>query len=353
MRMAKVDVEPREPEELQEAPDENTPQEIIGRSPGELFWRRFRKDHWAIAGVFIIGFIFLLALTAPLFAKWVGHPVDAIYVREFTTDYPPGCSEQAVVDPTKCSTGFPLGPTLHTGIGPLFFGADGTARDLFINVLYGARTSLFVALSATVIEMVLGVTAGILAGFYRGKVDTVISRLFDIFFALPTLLLMLGISAACGAQKRGEECLGGLLKPGRGLIIVLLGFFSWPYIGRIIRGQVLSVREKEFVEAARSLGASNTRIMLRDVLPNVLAPIIVYTTLIIPTNILAEAALSFLGLGVPPDVPSWGAQISEATTLYRTAWWTMAFPGLFLFTTTLAFNLVGDGLRDAFDPKTA
>ena len=146
---------------------------------------------------------------------------------------------------------------------------------------------------------------------------------------------------------------GGLLKPGRGLIIFLIGFFSWPYLARIIRGQVLSLREKEFVEAARSLGASNTRIMVRDILPNVLAPIIVYSTLLIPTNILAEASLSFLGLGVPPSIPSWGNQISEATSIYRIAWWTMVFPGIFLLLTTLAFNLVGDGLRDAFDPKTA
>ena len=351
--MAKVDVEPQEPELEAPEGDPSVPSEIIGRSPGELFRRRFRQDRWALAGIVIIILITLLAIFAPVFAKWVGHDVDGIYVTEFTTDNPPGCTKLAVIDPTNCSTGFPLAPTLHTSIGPLLFGADGLARDLFIQVLYGARTSLFVALFATLIEMVLGVAAGIIAGYYRGKVDTIISRLFDIFFALPTLLLMLGISAACGAQQRGEECLGGLLKPGRGLIIVLLGFFSWPYIGRIIRGQVLSVREKEFVEAARSLGASNARIMFREILPNVLAPIIVYTTLIIPTNILAEAALSFLGLGVPPDVPSWGSQIDAATQDYRTAWWTMVFPGFFLTLTTLAFNLVGDGLRDAFDPKTA
>ena len=133
----------------------------------------------------------------------------------------------------------------------------------------------------------------------------------------------------------------------------MIGVFGWPYLARIIRGQVLSIREKEFVEASRSLGASNRRIMFREILPNVLAPIIVYTTLIIPTNILIEASLSFLGIGVPPSIPSWGAALNEATSYYRVAWWMMLFPGLFLFATTLAFNLVGDGLRDAFDPKTA
>jgi peptide/nickel transport system permease protein len=175
----------------------------------------------------------------------------------------------------------------------------------------------------------------------------------DVFFALPTLLLILGISAACGGQPPGQECLGGLLKPGMGLIAFVIGFFAWPYLFRIVRGQVLSLREKEFVEASRSLGASNLRIMFRDVLPNVIAPIIVYSTLIIPTNILAEAGLSFLGLGIQPPTASWGAQLEEAARIYRVAWWTMVFPGVFLFGTTLAFNLVGDGLRDAFDPKTA
>lgn len=352
--MAKVDVEP----ELQGAePDSGVevPKEIVGLSPGQLLWRRFRKDRFAIGGIVVIAIITLLAITAPLFSKWVGHPVDELYIRELTTDSPPGCSDDPilVLDPTKCSTGIPIGPTLNSPVGVVLFGADSVGRDLFIRVLYGARTSLEVALAATAIEVFLGVLFGILAGFYRGKIDTFISRLFDVFFALPTLLLMLGISAACGAQRRGEECLGGLLKPGKGLIIILIGFFAWPYLGRIIRGQVLSIREKEFVEAARSLGSSNARIMFRDILPNVLAPIIVFSTLLIPTNILAEAALSFLGLGVPPDVPSWGYQIAEATSLYRIAWWTMVFPGLFLFMTTLAFNLVGDGLRDAFDPKTA
>ncbi len=349
--MAKVDVEPVELGS--EAAIAGIPAEIIGRSPAELFRRRFRRDKWAIAGLFIIALIVIMAVAAPLFARWVGHPVEGIFVNEFTTDFPPGCTSEPIVDPQTCSAGFPVGPTLNTELGPLFFGADGLARDLFVQVLYGAQTSLIVALSATALEMLLGVTAGIIAGYYRGKVDTFIMRLCDVFFALPALLLILGISAACGAQRRGEECLGGLLTPGRGLIIVLLGFFSWPYIARIIRGQVLSVREKEFVEAARSLGASDMRIMVREILPNVTAPIIIYTTLFIPTNILAEAALSFLGLGVPPDVPSWGAQIEAATTLYRTAWWTMVFPGVFLTLTTLAFNLVGDGLRDAFDPKTA
>lgn len=332
--MSQVDIEPG-----RSADDEigaAIPAEIVGRSPGELFWRRFRRDKFALAGIVVIVIVAILAITAPLFSKWVGHPPNAVYTFEMTNDI-----------------GSPLGPTLHNEAGKFLFGADGTARDLFVRVLYGARTSLIVALSATVIEVFLGVLFGILAGYYRGRVDTVIMRMADVFFALPTLLLILGISAACGAQPPGQECLGGLLKPGMGLIAFVIGFFAWPYLARIIRGQVLSLREKEFVEAAHAMGASNTRIMLREILPNVIAPIIVYTTLIIPTNILAEAGLSFLGLGIHPPTPSWGAQLEEAAYLYRIAWWTMVWPGVFLFATTLAFNLVGDGLRDAFDPKTA
>jgi peptide/nickel transport system permease protein len=332
--MAKVDIEPDLLTEAEATGGEAT--EIIGRSPGELFWRRFRRDRFALAGIVVIVIITILAITAPLFSKWLGHPPNQTYVFEMTTDI-----------------GVPLGPTLSNEAGVFLFGADGTARDLFVRVLYGARTSLVVALSATVIEVFLGVSLGVIAGFYGGKIDTLISRAADVFFALPTLLLILGISAACGGQPPGQECLGGLLKPGMGLIAFVIGFFAWPYLARIIRGQVLSLREKEFVEAARSLGASNFRIMLREVLPNVVAPIIVYTTLIIPTNILAEAGLSFLGLGIQPPTPSWGAQLEEASQLYRVAWWTMVWPGVFLFATTLAFNLVGDGLRDAFDPKTA
>jgi peptide/nickel transport system permease protein len=328
-----------EPEAVDDDPTFSEPvpaSDIIGRSPGQIFWRRFRKDKLAFAGVFILILIVLLALAAPLFAKLVGHPVNEQYVFDMTTPL-----------------GVPLGPTTSNSAGVFIFGADGTARDLFIRVLYGAQTSLIVALTATGIELLLGVTLGIMAGFYRGKVDSFITGLTDIFFALPTLLLMLGIVGACGAQPPGQECLGGLLQPGRGLVAFVIGVFGWPYLARIIRGQVLSIREKEFIEASRSLGASNRRIMFKEILPNVLAPIIVYTTLIIPTNILIEASLSFLGIGVPPSIPSWGAALNEATAYYRIAWWMMLFPGLFLFATTLAFNLVGDGLRDAFDPKTA
>jgi ABC-type dipeptide/oligopeptide/nickel transport system permease subunit len=340
--MAKVDVEPIEAhEELEEAPD--IPKEIIGRSPGQLFWRRFRKDKFALAGIVFLIIIAALAITAPAFAGLVGHPYNKQYIREMTSE-----QTATVNNVTYTVTGVPLGPTFSNEAGVFLFGADTAAHDLFIRVLYGARTSLIVALSATAIEVLLGVTLGIMAGYYRGKVDTVISRLTDIFYALPTLLLILGLVSACF-----QGCFGGLLQPGLVLVAAVIGLFGWPYIARIIRGQVLSLREKEFVESARALGAGNFRIMFREILPNCVSAIIVYSTLLIPTNILIEASLSFLGIGVPPTTPSWGGMLSQAASIYRIAWWTMIFPGVFLFLTTLAFNLVGDGLRDAFDPKTA
>jgi peptide/nickel transport system permease protein len=299
--------------------------EVIGRSPGELFWRRFRKDKFALAGVVVIVLMIALALGAPLIAN--------------VTNLDP-----SAVDLTKLDAfGTPSGPSSEA-----WFGVDKASRDLFIRVIYGARTSLTIALGATAISVVIGVTLGLISGFYRGKVDTVISRFTDVVLSLPVLLLALGLVSACGLSNQG--CLGGLLKPGLTLVALVIGLFSWPYIARIVRGQVLSIREKEFVEASRSLGSSNWRIVFREILPNVIAPIIVYSTLIIPNNVLFEAGLSYLGVGVPPATPSWGRMLSEASTNLGW-WWLMLFPGLFLLITTLAFNLVGDGLRDALDPR--
>jgi peptide/nickel transport system permease protein len=304
---------------------------VVGRSPSQLFWRRFRQDKFALFGIGFIIFMILLAICAPLIETHVvKHDVNSTrYFRVMTDEF-----------------GLPKGPN-----GQFWFGADTVGRDLFVRVLYGARTSLLIAFLATGIAVVIGVTLGMAAGFYRGKTDTFISRTTDVFMSLPVLLLAIGLVAACGATKSG--CLWGFLKPGLGMVAIIIGFFTWPYIARIVRGQVLSLREKEFVEAARSQGSGNFRIMSREILPNVVAPIIVYTTLIIPNNVLFEASLSFLGLGVPPETPSWGRMLSDAGTIFTVAWWMMLFPGLFLFLTTLAFNLVGDGLRDALDPRTA
>ena len=218
-------------------------------------------------------------------------------------------------------------------------------------MIYGARTSLLVAGVATTISMSVGITVGVIAGYYRGFVDTIVMRLSDVVLALPQLLLAIGVAAACGSSPQG--CLGGIVQPGLGLVIFVISAFTWPYIARIVRSTTLSLREKEFVEAARSLGASDARIIIREILPNLVAPITIWATLLIPSNILFEAALSFLGVGVPIDTPSWGQALSNAANsgLYKDAPWLMIFPGVFLVLTTLAFNLLGDGLRDALDPQ--
>jgi ABC-type dipeptide/oligopeptide/nickel transport system permease subunit len=299
---------------------------VPGLTSWQLFWRRFRKDRFALAGLAIIGVIVVLALAAPLLAQ-VTHDPNEIYLDRLD------------------EFGLPTGPSSE-----FWFGVDTTGRDVFIRVVYGARTSLFIAFFATGLATILGTTLGMLAGFYRGKVDTLISRTIDVVLSLPILLLAVGLVSACSVSSAG--CLWGTLRPGLLLVSYVIALFSWPYIARIVRGQALSLREKEFVESARALGLRDRRVIFREILPNVAASVIVYTTLVIPNNILFEAALSFLGIGVPQEVPSWGRQLSDAGTVFTVAWWMMLFPGLFLFLTTLAFNLVGDGLRDALDPRT-
>src|SRR5450755_2253144 len=304
--------------------------DIAARSPLELFWRRFRSDRVAIASLIFILLLILAAVFAPLIVKLVGAPG-------------PNVQNTGALD----QFGTPTGPNFaHHHI----FGVDPLGRDVFARVLYGARVSLLVAFVATGISMIVGVTAGLIAGYFRGWVDTIISRLIDVLLAFPILLLGLGLAAACSL---GKGCLGGLIKPGLGVVIFVIAFVNWTYIARIVRGQVLSLREKEFVEASRSLGASNRRIIFKEILPNLVAPIIVYATLIIPQNILFEAALSYLGVGVQPPTASWGAMLSDATSIFDTAWWYMLFPGVALLLTVLAFNLVGDGLQDALHPKAA
>jgi peptide/nickel transport system permease protein len=225
---------------------------------------------------------------------------------------------------------------------------DELGRDVLARVIYGARISLEVAFIATGIAVLIGVTLGTIAGFFRGWVDSLLSRFMDVVLAFPVLLFAIGLASACAL---GKGCLGGLITPGPVTLIVVIALASWPYLGRIIRGQVLSIREKEYIESARSLGASNGRIMRREILPNLVAPIIVYTSLILPTNILFEAALSFLGVGVQPPTASWGQMIADASPIFNTAWWYMVFPGAALVLTVLAFNLVGDGLQDALNPR--
>jgi peptide/nickel transport system permease protein len=304
--------------------------EVVGieaRSPLELFWRRLREDRVSMVALAFVVLLVIVALAAPLVVKLVGAR-------------PPNQQGTQYLD----LFGTPTGPSSKN-----LFGVDGLGRDVFSRVLYGARVSLEVAVVATGIAVVIGVVMGMVAGFFRGWVDTVLSRVMDVLLAFPILLLAIGLASACSL---GKGCLGGLIKPGLPVLVIVIALASWPYIGRIVRGQVLSLREKEFIEAARSLGAGNARIIFRELLPNLVAPIIVYTTLILPTNVLFEAALSFLGVGVQPPTASWGQMIAEAVPIFDTAWWYMVFPGVALVLTVLAFNLVGDGLQDALNPRS-
>lgn len=299
---------------------------VAARSPLQLFWRRFRKDKVALAaGIFIIVLIISAILAEPI-RKLVGAAAPNVQSTDALDDF-----------------GLPQGPSSEH-----LFGVDQLGRDVFSRVLSGAQVSLKVAFIGTGLSVLIGVTMGMIAGYFRGWTDTLISRGVDILLAFPVLLLGLGLASACSGR---EGCFGGRLQPGLGVVITIIVIANSPYVARIIRGQVLSLREKEFVEAAKSLGASNRRIIFREILPNLVAPIIVYTTLFIPANILLEAALSFLGVGVQPPQASWGQMLADATSIFNTAWWYMLAPGCALLLTVLAFNLVGDGMQDALNPK--
>jgi ABC-type dipeptide/oligopeptide/nickel transport system permease subunit len=302
-------------------------EEIAARSPLQLFWRRLRKDRVALVSLGFVVFLVIVALAAPLIVKILGLPGPYVQNLSLTDEF-----------------GSPLGPS---GAHP--FGVDQLGHDVMARVIYGTRVSLEVGIVGTSIATVIGVSFGLVAGYYRGWVDTLLSRTVDVVLSIPVLLLGLGIGAACAVRG----CIGGAISPGTSVIIFLIALVNWTYIFRIVRGLVLSLREREFVDAARALGASDARIMFREILPNLVAPVIVYATLLIPLNILLEASLSFLGVGVRPPTASWGQMIAAATPIFNTAWWYMTFPGVALLLTVLAFNLLGDGLRDALNPRTA
>ncbi|MHB8451072.1 MAG: ABC transporter permease, partial [Mycobacteriales bacterium] len=295
---------------------------IEGRSLGQIAWLRLKRDKIAIGGGITVAALCLIALLAPVIVHFLGHPPNANYIQYINpnTDGPIGAFG-------GISTHFLL------GIEPVF------GRDVFSRIVYGAQVSLLVAFSATLLSVVIGVVAGITAGYFGGFVDTAISRVMDLLLTFPILLFAIAIVAVVDINR--------IL-----LLVLVIGFFNWPYIGRIIRGQTLSLREKEFIDAARSLGARSWHIMFRELLPNLIAPILVYSTLVVPTNILFEAGLSFLGVGVIPPQASWGQMLSEAVNYYTFDPEFMIVPGVALFITVMAFNLFGDGLRDALDPRT-
>lgn len=288
---------------------------IEGRSSWQLAWTRLRHDRAAIISFVVIVLLVLMAIFAPLFATFLGHGANQQFRETGLTP-----------------TGAPVGPS---NVFPL--GTDDQGRDLLVRIAYGARISLFVGVVATLATVTVGAVLGLIAGYLGGIADTIIARLVDLVLSFPYLLFAISLVS--------------ISHPSLAIVIIVIAAFGWAAVARIVRGQVLSIKEKDYVEAARSLGAGTWRIMFVDILPNVAAQLIVYATLLIPVSIVAEASLSFLGLGVQPPTPDWGQMLAEAQSIYQQAWWFLVFPGLALVITTLAFNVFGDGVRDALDPR--
>lgn len=309
------------------------PSEIQGRSLGQLAWARLRRDKIALISLAIIVVVLLVAAFAPLVTKLLGVDPYA---------YNPKLLSE--------SGSLPNG-TLNSGISwdhP--FGVEpGTGRDIFARLIYGARISLLISLSATAITLTLGLFFGIVSGYSRGWLDTGLGRFMDLLLAFPQLLILLALSSVI-VQRLESIGIGG--NTGIGLYVVLtLSVFGWPYLARIVRGQVLSLREREFVEAAVSMGSSTPRILRKEILPNLWAPVLVYTSLLIPTYIAAEATISYLGVGITEPDTTWGAMLSDSSSLFNIDPLYFFIPGLLLVIVVLSFNLLGDAVRDALDPR--
>lgn len=289
---------------------------IQGRSPWQLAWERLRHDKAAIVSMAVIAAIVIMALMAPLIAAWLGHGPNQQFVNT---------GENAEGGPVPPSSTF-------------WLGTDSSGRDLFVRIAYGARISLSVGVLATLIALSLGVAFGLAAGYLGGVVDALIARVIDVMLSIPFLVLAISVAT--------------IWHPSFWLVIVVVGVLSFTYPARIVRGQVISLKEKEYIQAARALGARPLRIMFVDLLPNVIAQVIVYGSLLIPASIVIEASLSFLGVGIPPPTADWGQMISDASGYYQYGyWWYLLFPSLALLITTLAFNILGDSVRDALDPR--
>ena len=318
---------------LGEEGEASTTTAIQGRSLRQIAWRQLKQDKVALAG----GVVVMVFVFVAVFAK----PLCALYGQSPNTPHQDLINENTLM---------PIGPlsgmsTTHwLGITPV------SGYDILANLIYGARTSLIIASLATLLSLAFGVSLGLIAGYFRGTIDLGITWLMDVLLSFPTLLFSIALLSVFSLIPSFLGLSGTPLRFA--VIIFVLGFFGFPYIGRIIRGQVLSLREKEFVDASRSLGASNFRIVTREIIPNVLGPILVYTTLTIPNYMLGEAGLSYLGVGVPPGTPSWGQMLSDAGNYFQVDPWYLFVPGMTIFITVLAFNLFGDGLRDALDPRS-
>ena len=307
---------------------------VVGRTLREIAWSRLRKDRVAVGSMIILVFIAFIAIFGPLISKWIGvNPYD------FNTDL------------LSDAGSLPLGafggvsPAHPLGVEPL------TGRDILARLLYGTRISLLIAVSATIITVVLGTVVGVISGYSRGRTDTFLSRFMDITLAFPLLLVIIAMSPVIEQRLQAFGLPPG--NPSRiTTLILVLSVFGWPYLARLVRGQVISMREREFVEAAVSIGSSNRRILFRELLPNLWAPILIYATIAMPGLIGAEAALAYLGISVVPPTPTWGSMLQESVGYFTVDPFYFFVPLTMLLAVVLSFNLLGDALRDALDPKS-
>ena len=326
---------------------------IRGRSPWYLAWRRLRRNYVAFAFLALFVLIVAACLLAPVYAHHVAHTgpnnthvLDQITVHGKRIDV---VSKGGALG-GKLVASTPIGPQWFAAGGKFMLGADTLGRDIAVRLLYGGRTSLIVGIVSSLICVVVATILALLAGFYGGWLDFVITRFFDLFYAFPVILLGIALGAALAIN--GVHW--GPIKLSSGNIFIptlVISYVLIPYVGRPLRGQVLSLRQKEFVEAAIAQGSGPLRIMFTELLPNVASSILVFFTLIIANNIVLEAALSFLGAGVQPPTASWGTLISDGQTLIVTRPWFAVMPGIAIVLTVLALNVFGDGLRDALDPR--
>ena len=329
--------------------------EIEGKSPWLLAWRRLRRNYVALMFLGLFFLIVILCLMAPVYAKHVAHtgPNNGHLGETFTRD---GQQVQVVskggfnAQGQFTAGGIPVGPQLWHAGGKYVFGADNQGRDVAVRLLYGGLNSLKVGIGSAIICTFFAIVFALLAGYFGGWADWLISRFFDLVWAFPVLLLAIALGTALSIN--GFHHFGINLDSGSLWIPTLvIAFVLIPYMGRPLRGQILSLREKEFIEAATAQGASSFRIMFLELLPNLASSALVFFTLIIASNILTEAGLSFLGAGVQPPNPSWGTLIADGQDRIQTAPWLAIIPGLAIILTVLSLNIFGDGLRDALDPR--
>ena len=313
-------------------PSETSAVSIEGKTPRELAWGRFRRDRFAMFAVGIIAFYALVAVLAPVICSILGispYVLDGKALNDF---------------------GLPKGSFGGVSSNHWLGVEPGTGRDILARLLYGARVSMLVGILATVVTTTMGIVLGVISGYKRGKVDAVIGRITDLTLAFPSLLLIIALTRPITQRLESFGIPEG--NPSRiAYIILVLGLFGWVYVARIVRAQTLSLREREFVEAARASGASTRRIVFKELMPNLWAPIIVTVTLAIPGYVATESTLSFLGLGMLPPTASWGAMLGDSVRYYRADPTYLFIPGIALIVLVLAFNVVGDAVRDALDPK--